>query len=101
MEMLVEKDGGSLYTVTVSRMVSAFESTRWKFTGSFAPDADCMTYEDCTCISVLRGVSGEETEETVFEAGTGSLRIDPGTEVLIWHGDQMNSIDIRFAPAGP
>ena len=25
--------------------------------------------------------------------------IDSGTEVLIWHGDQMNSNDIRFAPA--
>jgi hypothetical protein len=101
MEMLVEKDDGSLYTVTVSRMVSALESTRWRFTGSFAPGADYMTYEDCVCIRVLRGASGEETEETVFEAGSGNLRIDPGTKALIWHGDQMNSIDIRFAPAGP
>lgn len=87
--MDLTKDGDS-YTINVTWSGSAAEGGRWTFHGSFDANG-VLTYSDCVCEHYMFDEDGNETVETDYTNGSGSLTYSNGS--ITWQDDQEHVAD--------
>lgn len=87
LSVLSEENGR--YEMEISWGSSATERRVWHFTGIYDPDSQTWTYDDCVCVDKIADSSGSETDQPVFENGTGTMvwKIEDDHDVLVWHDD--------------
>ena len=86
----VEAFGVDEAWITIEWGSSAWELTRWFFTGKLDSETRTITYEGCSKANLVYGDDGEiKSEEQEYGDGTGTIAFhDDGT--FTWHEDQAD-----------
>ena len=81
----ISESGSSKYAVKISRNTGTDEIHRWTMTAVPA-DSNILRYKDCTHTMSVIGDGGTETQEILYENGTGTITL-LSTHELMWQDD--------------
>lgn len=89
--MTIEAGEGALAKVTIRWGSSAFETSEWRFTGTFNQDTMEIPYEDCVLVNEVYDMArGEMVETIIYDNGTGKLSIQSDNSIL-WQDNVENA----------
>ena len=88
----IDCQNDTLYSVHISRKISAKETVEWYFTGEFN-GRQVLNYENCVKSTMTVGEDGSVMSGTEYTDGTGYLQIsETGEETgLVWHDAKENA----------
>ena len=90
--ILVEPDGDENAKFTVMWGSSAAETTEWTMSGKLNTETLTVDYTDCVKKNLVFNQDGNvETEDVVYENGTGTITFDGST--LIWVDNEENAAE--------
>ena len=89
----VETDGNEGAKFLVHWGSSATEYTSWTMSGPIDADTLTVNYTDGKKVNVVMNEEKPETEEVVYEDGTGSFtfKADNGTTTLVWNDENEDA----------
>ena len=94
--MVVECSGEIEADVQILWSSDAAECTTWTFTGQYFAEAGEIYYNNCVKAVSTFDENGNETEEILYEDGTGTLTIGEDNTIL-WKDDKEDAgVDCRF-----
>ena len=94
-QVIIEAEGLEGAKATVTWGSSAAESTVWVMEGTFDGDTLTMTYDKCTKTNLVLKENGDaESEEVVYEDGTGTIVFTDGNPLtLVWNDEKEHAAD--------
>ena len=88
---IIKQEDGS-YLIEVWWGINAAQHGEWVMHGKY-DGADTITYSDCVKHEVTLSENGEaDTDETIYESGTGSIKIVDGSTIM-WNDDMEHIAD--------
>ena len=83
--------------ITIDWGDSADTSYIWNIAGHLDSETLTMTYEGCSMTKIVSsGDGGEETEETEYEDGTGTIVFEKDGSGFTWQDDMSDREDVVF-----